>query len=130
MATSTAAAAGAPRDPDDIPWIDRRWFATLSSLLYAFGWLLIPGAGWVIGVLALLLCSAWTREQKKTAVVAPLIAAAVVGGGIGLWFRLAGAPTSAMATWTVLVAGVFAGGVVSAVLGTRLCVGHARTRAA
>ncbi|NQX17274.1 hypothetical protein [Rathayibacter sp. VKM Ac-2857] len=124
-----ASAAGGSSSSSGLVF-DRPWFAVASSLLYAFGWLLIPGAGWLIGVVALLLCSSWTLAEKKVAVLAPLAAAAVVGGGTGLFYWFTLTPSSSMTTWTALVAATFVGGVVSLILGTRLCARYVRSRRA
>ncbi|ROQ59060.1 hypothetical protein EDF36_2518 [Rathayibacter sp. PhB152] len=124
-----ASAAGGSSSSSGLVF-DRPWFAVASSLSYAFGWLLIPGAGWLIGIVALLLCSSWTLAEKKAAVIAPLVTAGVVGGGTGLFYWFTLTPSSTMTTWTVVVAATFVGGVVSLILGSRLCARYVRTRRA
>lgn len=108
----------------------RRWFALAASLVFAFGWLLIPGAGWPIGAVLVLWSSAWTGAEKRSALAIPLVAAALVGSGVGLVFGLHAVPSSSMTTWTALSAGVLAGGVTSVVLGVRLCARALRRPAA
>ncbi|PPG43968.1 hypothetical protein [Rathayibacter sp. AY2B5] len=112
--------AGVHRD-DDRTVLHRRWFAVVASLIFAFGWLLIPGVGWLIGAVAVLCSSAWTRSEKGSALAIPLVAAALVGSGVGLFYGLLGAPSSSLTTWTVVGAGMLAGGAATALLGVRLC---------
>ncbi|QHC71796.1 hypothetical protein [Rathayibacter sp. VKM Ac-2801] len=99
----------------------RRWFAVTASLLLAFGWLLIPGVGWPIGAVLVLWSSWWTGAEKRSALAIPLVAAALVGSGVGLFFGLHGVPSSNMTTWTAVGAAAMAGGAASVVLGVRLC---------
>ncbi|PPF28440.1 MULTISPECIES: hypothetical protein [unclassified Rathayibacter] len=109
---------------------DRPWFAVVASLVFAFGWLVIPGFGWLLGAVAILLCSSWTVSEKRGALVIPVVAAVVVGGAIGLYYWLSAMPSSGMTTWTVLAGAWLVGGGTSLVLGTRLCARFVRTRRA
>ncbi|PPI23751.1 hypothetical protein C5D44_13235 [Rathayibacter sp. AY1B5] len=108
----------------------RRWFAVTASLVFAFGWLLIPGVGWPIGAVLVLWSSSWTGAEKRSALAIPLVAAALVGSGVGLAFGLHAVPSSSMTIWTALSAGVLAGGAASVVLGIRLCARALRRPAA
>ncbi|WP_146078440.1 MULTISPECIES: hypothetical protein [unclassified Rathayibacter] len=108
----------------------RRWFAVAASLVFAFGWLLIPGIGWPIGAVLVLWSSSWTAAEKSSALTIPLVAAALVGSGAGLVFGLHAVPSSSMTIWTAVCAGLLAGGVTSVVLGVRLCAGALRRPAA
>jgi hypothetical protein len=105
---------------DERTIVDRPWFAIAASLLYAFGWLLVPG-GWLIGAVAVLFCSSWTSAEKRRALAIPVIAAAVLGSGVGLSYGLSGTPSSSLTTWTAVGAAVLARGAASVVLGVGLC---------
>jgi hypothetical protein len=106
---------------DERTVFDRTWFAVAASLFFAFGWLVVPGAGWPIGAVAVLWSLAWSRSEKRTALAVPLVAAALVGSGVGLFSGLHGVPSSTLTMWTAVSAGALAGGAATAVLGVRLC---------
>jgi hypothetical protein len=128
--TRIAEAAGGSFAEGGESIFDRPWFAVVASLLFAFGWLVIPGVGWLLGAVAVLLCSSWTIAEKRRALAIPVIAAVVVGGAIGLYYWLSAMPSSSMTTWTALAAAWLVGGGTSLVLGVRLCARFVRTRRA
>ena len=56
----------------------QRWYIVLTTALLEFGGIVIPLAGWVVGIMLLWASPLWTRAEKLVATIVPPAAAALV----------------------------------------------------
>lgn len=54
------------------------WYPVLAALLVAFGGIVVPIVGWVVGLSIVCLSKTWTRLEKVIAVVTPILAVAAI----------------------------------------------------
>lgn len=52
---------------------DPRWYLVLASLLVAVGGFVIPGIGWIVGIVMVWLSKSWYRWEKWVATLLPLL---------------------------------------------------------
>ena len=56
----------------------QRWYIVLTTALLEFGGIVIPLAGWVVGIMLLWASPLWTRAEKLVATIVPPAAAALM----------------------------------------------------
>lgn len=59
--------------PDAGP-AEPRWYPVLAALLVAFGGIVIPVVGWIVGLALVWLSRTWTRGEKWVATLTPFVA--------------------------------------------------------
>jgi hypothetical protein len=68
-----------PVEPVETPGREPGWYPVLAALLVAFGGIVVPVLGWVVGLALVWLSKTWTRGEKLVATaVAPAAVLAVV----------------------------------------------------
>jgi hypothetical protein len=91
---------------------ERRWYVVVTALLLEFGGLVVPLAGWVMGIMMLWASSLWTRGEKLVAtLVPPAVGVVVLGLGLG-----AIGIGSGILLWHALLLGVVAGPALAAIV--------------
>jgi uncharacterized membrane protein len=58
----------------DVGQAEPRWYPVLASLLVAFGGIVIPVVGWIVGIVMVWLSATWTRGEKWVATLTPFVA--------------------------------------------------------
>ena len=105
-----ARAGAAPKKPAVV--LDRRraseerWYVVVTTALLYFGGLVVPLAGWVVGIMMLWASPLWTRTEKLIAAIVPPAAGVVLFGILAL----AG---SGFAVWHALVLGGLVGPILA-----------------
>jgi hypothetical protein len=56
-----------------------RWFSVLASLLVAFGGIVIPVIGWIVGIAMVLMSKTWRPWEKWVGTLMPPVAALIAG---------------------------------------------------
>ncbi|MCW4384937.1 hypothetical protein OH146_04025 [Salinibacterium sp. SYSU T00001] len=84
------------------------WYVVLASLMVAFGGLLVPVLGWLVGIVLVLMSPVWRLWEKLLALCVPVVcvAASAVVALLGTRSQDAGnplVPASYDITWTALV---------------------------
>ena len=74
--TGATAASGTRNAPTGTS--EPRWYAVLASLLVAFGGVVIPVIGWIVGIAMVVMSKSWRRADKWVAVLTPFVAAAAL----------------------------------------------------
>lgn len=83
--TEAATAAPAGTTPQvDTHRREPRWYPVLAALLVAFGGVIVPVVGWVVGLALMWMSTTWRRRDKWVATLTPF----VVFGGFVLVFAL------------------------------------------
>jgi len=77
----------APAPAAEFGMSSQRWYIVLTTVLLEFGGIVIPLAGWVVGIMLLWASPLWTRAEKLVATFAPTGAAAVSFIIAGLVFQ-------------------------------------------
>ena len=72
------------RQPQDHPHHEPTWLWLLAGVLVMIGGLIVPIVGSIAGIVLVWISSAWTRRQKITATVLPLLVAIIVGATAAL----------------------------------------------
>ena len=93
-AESPAPVITAPAPAAEFGMSSQRWYIVLTTVLLEFGGIVIPLAGWVVGIMLLWASPLWTRVEKLVATIVPPSAAALVVIG-ALVLDLAPTPTVA-----------------------------------
>jgi hypothetical protein len=85
----TAAVLAPPRASE------QRWYVVVTTALLYFGGLVVPLAGWVVGIMLLWASPLWTRREKLIAAIVPSAVGvvlfgllALVGSRFGVWHAL------------------------------------------
>ena len=89
--------AVAPAPAPSAPVTTTRGFAIGAALTLGFGGLLVPGAGWVVGAVLVLLSTMWRGWEKAVAILVPLaggllsmVTASFMWVGSGSWSQSSG----------------------------------------
>ena len=77
-AESPAPVITAPAPAAEFGMSSQRWYIVLTTVLLEFGGIVIPLAGWVVGIMLLWASPLWTRVEKLVATIVPPSAAALV----------------------------------------------------
>ncbi|MGM7698633.1 HAAS signaling domain-containing protein [Microbacterium sp. A84] len=80
------------------PATSTRGFAIAAALTLSVGGIVLPFAGWVVGVVLVCFSSLWRAWEKAVAIIVPFVALIVIGGAGLLAFQAA--PGGAMGTST------------------------------
>ncbi len=88
---------------------EQRWYVVVTTVLLEFGGLVVPVAGWVVGIMLLWASSLWTRGEKILATIAPPAVGVVLFGV----FALVG---SGGPWWHALVLGGIAGSAIASIV--------------
>ena len=86
-AESPAPVITAPAPAAEFGMSSQRWYIVLTTVLLEFGGIVIPLAGWVVGIMLLWASPLWTRVEKLVATIVPTGAAAVCFIIAGLVFQ-------------------------------------------
>jgi hypothetical protein len=62
----------------ETPGREARWYPVLAALLVAFGGIVIPVIGWIVGMAMVVMSATWRRGDKWAAVLTPVVAGAVL----------------------------------------------------
>jgi hypothetical protein len=85
---------------------EQRWYVVVTTALLYFGGLVVPLAGWVVGIMMLWASPLWTRNEKLIAAIVPPAVGVVLFGILAL----AG---SGFAVWHALVLGGLVGPILA-----------------
>jgi len=77
-AESPAPVVTAPAPAAEFGMSSQRWYIVLTTVLLEFGGIVIPLAGWVVGIMLLWASPLWTRAEKLVATIVPPAAAVLV----------------------------------------------------
>lgn len=58
---------------------DARWYVVLAALLVAFGGVVIPVIGWIVGIALIWMSKSWLAWEKWVATLTPFAAVALTG---------------------------------------------------
>ena len=72
--TSTNAVLAPPRASE------QRWYVVVTTALLYFGGLVVPLAGWVVGIMMLWASPLWTRREKLIATIVPPVVGVLLFG--------------------------------------------------
>lgn len=61
-----------------VPSGDPRWYIVVSSLLVAFGGVVVPVLGWAFGIAMVWMSKTWRRWEKWTASLVPVLLGAAI----------------------------------------------------
>jgi hypothetical protein len=74
---------------------EQRWYVVVTTALLYFGGLVVPLAGWVVGIMMLWASPLWTRNEKLIAAIVPPAVGvmlfgilALAGSGFAVWHAL------------------------------------------
>jgi hypothetical protein len=68
-------AAGSPLvEPVETPELEPRWFPVLAALLVAFGGVIVPVVGWLVGIAMVWMSKSWRARDKWIATLTPFLA--------------------------------------------------------
>lgn len=85
-ASAASASAPAPVEVRIEPVSHSRGFATIAALTLSFGGFVLPGLGWLVGVVLVSMSPLWRTWEKTVAIVVPLAsAAASIAFGLTAW---------------------------------------------
>lgn len=80
-----AAEAGSGTAAEQPPFLQRRSGAVLTVALLTLGGLVIPVAGWIVGIGLLWFSKGWNVTDKLVGTFAPFVVAGVLTGGVALF---------------------------------------------
>ncbi|MET4781628.1 hypothetical protein [Glaciihabitans sp. UYNi722] len=81
----------------------QRWYVVLTVVLLAFGGLVLPFFGWLVGVAMLWASPVWSRRDKLVATIAPVAAGVVVSGILAIVSSFA---SQGLLAWHMLALGL------------------------
>jgi uncharacterized membrane protein len=73
------AAAPTPRERAPAASGDARWYVVLAALLVAFGGVVIPVIGWIVGIALVWMSKTWHTREKGVATLTPFAAVTLTG---------------------------------------------------
>ena len=84
--------------------LSHRWYAVLTVVVLAFGGLVLPFIGWLVGLVLLWQTPIWSRKQKLVATIVPPAAGIIVSGILAIVSGFA----QGLFAWHAIVLGLVA----------------------
>lgn len=96
-------------------------YAFIGALFYSFGWIIFSIPGWLVGIGMIYSAKIWTSEEKRKAIIFPLIADIAAALIMVTLFWLMDIKPGNPAFWSILVIMLLVAGVTSMTYGIKLC---------
>lgn len=114
---ASQAASQTPRTSFLLTWR----YAFIGVLFYSFGWIIFSVPGWLVGIGMIYSAKIWSSEEKRKAILIPLIGGIAAALLMVSLFWLVDLSPGNSAFWSILVIVLLVAGVTSMAYGIKLC---------